>query len=326
MSPKVSIIITAYMRREFVMRALKSVEMQRVPSSIFETILIKDFEDVAVDQYCSDKGVINIRRTGTIGEFLSTAIRNSNGDIIAFLDDDDEWSPDKLLEIIRVFESDDKICYFHNDYVRVGRDGHEMKFRRLVEGRKKDFEFLIFPSRDANVSDLFRANADFNLSSIAVRRTVVSNFINELATIEGSPDGFFFFLSMLYGNRIYVSSRKLTRYRVHGLNDSLSSDTDKKLRTVRRQLSALYVLENIFNNKVVEMTDAYDSLKILKLEYEMLELIFSNGSKLELAKKMLSLLKIPKRCSNPLRIRIFMFSCLYLVIGSRIQKIFKTMK
>ncbi len=326
MSPKVSIIVTAYMRREFVLRALKSVEMQRVPSSIFETILIKDFEDVAIDQYCSDKGVINIRRTGTIGEYLSTAIKISNGDVIAFLEDDDEWSPTKLQEIIRVFESDEKICYFHNGYIPIGRDGQEIRYRRLVEGRKREFEFIIFPNNGISISDLFKANADFNLSSIAIRRKIVSDFIAELSAIPGAPDAFFFFLSLISGDRLYVSSAKVTKYRVHDLNISNATNMVKKVNEIRRELSGLNTLEDILNGKPAGMGEVFESLHMLKLEYEMMELIFSNGSKLELAKKMLSLLKIPKRCSNPLLIRIFMFSCLYLVIGSRIQKVFKTMK
>ena len=290
---------------------------------MFEVILVKNFSDDTIDRYCSESGIITISMSGSIGEFLSCAIERSKGNIIAFLDDDDEWEPQKLDNVIRAFTSDDDIGYFHNDYSYIDYSGKIFRFKRNVEGRRKNFRDFIFSFQNRDISKLFRFNADFNLSCIAVRRDIVSSFNNDLSKIRGSTDSFFFFLSLLSKVSVYVSSKKLTRYRVHTLNLSRSTDVARKEKEIKRQLFALYTLENLFSGNPVSGTESYKALEMLKTEYEMISIIFSSDRRLFLLKKLLLLISFPRSCSNPLRIRIIMFSLLYLTAGSFSQKVYQ---
>src|SRR5215471_7855638 len=97
--PKVSVIIPTHNRAEFLRSAITSVLNQTY----------QDFEIIVVDDASTDKtpevvasfhdGKIKyIRHDANKGDAGSrnTGIRNSSGDFLAFLDDDDEWLPEKL--------------------------------------------------------------------------------------------------------------------------------------------------------------------------------------------------------------------------------------
>ncbi len=97
--PKVSVIIPTYNRAEFLRRAIRSVLNQTY----------QDFEIVVVDDASTDKsrdvvsGISDERIRYICHEVnkgcpaaRNTGVTNSRGEYIAFLDDDDEWLPDKL--------------------------------------------------------------------------------------------------------------------------------------------------------------------------------------------------------------------------------------
>lgn len=97
--PKVSVIIPTYNRANLVKRSIKSVLDQTYQN--FELIVIDDnslddtvnvvnaFKDSRIQYICHkiNRGAPAARNTG---------INKSRGEFIAFLDDDDEWLPEKL--------------------------------------------------------------------------------------------------------------------------------------------------------------------------------------------------------------------------------------
>lgn len=95
----VSIIIPTYNRSKLLKNAINSIINQTYQN--FEIIIIddcstddtlkvvKNFEDKRI-KYLKNK--VSLRATGS----RNRGIENSNGDFIAFLDDDDEWYPQKL--------------------------------------------------------------------------------------------------------------------------------------------------------------------------------------------------------------------------------------
>lgn len=323
MNPLVSVIVTAFERKEFLMDALRSIDRQDVPQEVFEVILVKNFSDKIIDNYCNEKGITTIIMNGTIGEYLSCAIKKSKGNIIAFIDDDDEWVPEKLGIVIKTFSANKDIGYFHNNYFYIDYSGKIVRFKRNVEGRKKYFSDFIFSFANEAPSKLFQLDVDFNSSCIAIRKDIMLPFYDDLSKIKSGPDAFFFFLSLLSNVSVYVSSRKLTKYRVHSMNLSRSTEPARKEKEVNRQLSALLALESIFSVRPISNSISYKTLEMLKTEYEILSLIFSSSSKLFVFNKLLQLMAYPRSCSNPMRIRVIMFSFLYLISGSFSLKVFQ---
>src|SRR3989344_9465085 len=106
--PKVSVVIPTHNRPELLKRAVNSVFSQTYKD--FEIIVVDDglekrgddvmdsFNDSRLKyiQHPEEKGGSAARNTG---------IKNASGEFIAFLDDDDEWLPEKLEIQIAQFES-----------------------------------------------------------------------------------------------------------------------------------------------------------------------------------------------------------------------------
>ncbi len=99
MKPKVSVIIPAYNSEKYIAEAIASVFAQTYPS----------YEVIAVDDGSTDNTLQLLKQYGPRVKALTKlnggpasarnlAIKNSNGDYIAFLDSDDLWVEEKLEE------------------------------------------------------------------------------------------------------------------------------------------------------------------------------------------------------------------------------------
>ena len=110
---KVTAIITSFNRDKWtVLRALKSIETQTFP--VFEIIVVDDNAlvdgrlsalSLSIQEAVGDRAVYIKQPLGNAG---ANAARNlgiayANGDYVAFLDDDDEWLPEKIERQIAVF-------------------------------------------------------------------------------------------------------------------------------------------------------------------------------------------------------------------------------
>jgi glycosyltransferase involved in cell wall biosynthesis len=123
--PKVSVIIPTFNRAAFLKSAIESVLNQTYND--FEIIIVDDnssdttyevvgnFEDERVKyiRHRENKGVSAAR---------NTAIKACNGKYIAFLDDDDEWVPEKLQKQVELQDkSPPNICGVYSDRLIIDR-------------------------------------------------------------------------------------------------------------------------------------------------------------------------------------------------------------
>ncbi|MEM3744722.1 MAG: glycosyltransferase, partial [Candidatus Micrarchaeaceae archaeon] len=114
---KISVIITAYNRKDFLLEALKSAVNQTLDRRKYEIICIKNFRNKTIDNYIKMNGIKSIiERNKTIGEYMLIATKEASGSIIAWLDDDDLFSRDKLQRIYDIFSNHD-VGFYHNDYL-----------------------------------------------------------------------------------------------------------------------------------------------------------------------------------------------------------------
>src|SRR5262245_9487013 len=105
--PEVSVVIPTYNRAGFLKTAITSALAQTLQN--FEIIVVDDasqddtekilrqFQDsrIRLIRHKTNQGVAAARNTGVV---------NSKGKFIAFLDDDDQWFPQKLEKQLRVLE------------------------------------------------------------------------------------------------------------------------------------------------------------------------------------------------------------------------------
>lgn len=132
----VSIIIPVFNRIEPLERALRSLQMQT----------FKDFEVIVVDDHSTDD-IFSVTKKyeshylKTIGKGVSaarnTGIQASTSELIAFLDSDDEWTPDKLELQMKYLTKNESCNIVHTNelWIRNGKPVHQSSKHQKFGGR-----------------------------------------------------------------------------------------------------------------------------------------------------------------------------------------------
>jgi glycosyltransferase involved in cell wall biosynthesis len=161
MIPKVSVIILTYNRAELLKSAITSVLNQTFQD--FEIIIVddasKDNTQEALSHF-NDARLKYIRHEMNEGEGKSrnTGINNANGEFIAFLDDDDEWLPEKLKLQVDMLDNDPTIGAVYTGCI-------------CIDKRSGNVDSLKIPSKRGDIfQELLKENFVI-VSSILLRRT-----------------------------------------------------------------------------------------------------------------------------------------------------------
>ena len=193
--PYISVIITAYNRREFLLNAIKSVLNQTLNKKYYEIIIIKNFEDKNIDDFIDKNKIKHILMEGTMGEFLYKSISEASGEIISFLDDDDLFFENKLDFIYKKFKKDNNIVYYHNLCIFINRNGNTLNINNLKN----------YP--------------DFNMSSISIKKSIIqidtADKINTIQKINTLPDTLMYLYALESNKKIVIGKEKYTYYMAH---------------------------------------------------------------------------------------------------------------
>lgn len=311
---KISVILTAFNRKNFIQDALLSILKQEFDFSSFELIVITnfDFELPTVEKELIIKHIV---MEGTIGEYLFQGITNAKYEIIAFLDDDDLWDSNRLADVSNIFEKYRDVTFYHNSQVFIDRFGTKIERKVSNPLKDKDKRYIDANRSLKTISSLVSAEASFNLSSIVIHRSILQNRYEVLKDITANPDGFFFWNNLLYGSNFYITSRKLTSYRLHSANRSL--DTSIKKRTVELvgQRRTLKVLQSHFNTyrsqKNYRFVNIYLELQIVLWSAQIG--ILKNESRKDYAKILHDILKFWPYWRDFYTWRILIYSLSYFV-------------
>jgi glycosyltransferase involved in cell wall biosynthesis len=214
-----TVIAIAYRRREYLERALGSLFRQTLPKDRYEVILIKDFIDPNIDEFCRVNKVKSILMDGTIGEYIQRGITESTGDVITFLEDDDEFTDNKLETILAIYEKE-KFDFMKNGFTEIDAYDKErpesVQRATLLTKPLKDLFILNEKEiRPKTLHFLISRGQDFNLSCMSISRDVGHQIKDIITSISTCPDGVIFFLSLDVGHRFVFTPLKLTYYRVH---------------------------------------------------------------------------------------------------------------
>ncbi|MDQ7782108.1 MAG: glycosyltransferase [Desulfomonilaceae bacterium] len=129
--PHVSVIIPTYNRAHVLGRAIRSVLTQTYRD--FELIVVDDgsTDDTAGLQALRDGRVTLVRQANRgVSAARNAGIRRSRGALLAFLDSDDEWLPDKLARQVDRAGSNEPYFVCHTDEIWV-RDGKIVPQKRI---------------------------------------------------------------------------------------------------------------------------------------------------------------------------------------------------
>jgi len=216
--PLISVIITAYNRKEFLPHAVSSALRQTLPREFYEVIVVKNFEDEEIDSWLEESGVRSIlSEAPEQGEHLAAALEEAKGEVLSFLDDDDMFS-DRKLEAVRSAFQREEVVFHRNRRVLIDAKG-----RRIGE----EAAHPAFQARGSNpgtLGKLMGLGMHVNSSSMSIRRSALESLaVEKFRKIRLAVDSLYFIASLLQGGVLTYDPHPLTLYRVHGMQSYIAT-------------------------------------------------------------------------------------------------------
>jgi glycosyltransferase involved in cell wall biosynthesis len=252
----VSVIVLAYGRDRFVMDAVNSVLNQTLPRDRYEVIVVTNL--ASVERMVG--GLVDrvVRHSDARGGY-ARGVEASNGELVAFLDDDDMFDSGKLEHVVGVFDKDKSLGFYHHNVVFIDELGREFGtnavpeywrskvfnervYARTLEEKKKLVGYLI--------TEVHRFRRDlldpfywlgFNSSSIVVRRDLVMKYLDALSRVYIAQDNLHFIEALLSDYAVMHEPIALTNYRLHSVGKASFGGADKGMK----QWNDMQVLEEV---------------------------------------------------------------------------------
>lgn len=176
----VSIILPTFNRRELVQQAIQSVLVQTYAN--FELVVIDDCSNDGTKEVLEriseqDSRLVVVYNDTNRGVHIArnTGLSISKGDLICFLDSDDQWKPNKLRAQVQLMTTSSAIaCHCDVEYLDVISGKRKIvKFpRRVTAERLLERNYLIMSAvmfkkdciKDMVFNDVFHEDYDFHLS------------------------------------------------------------------------------------------------------------------------------------------------------------------
>lgn len=233
--PFASVLIDTYNHERFIEHAIVSVLEQDFPASKREILVVDDGSTdrtpEIVKKFEPHVRLLRKKNGGQASAF-NAGIPECQGEIVAFLDGDDWWAPEKLRRASEVFAADSDVGIVGHGIVTVQRDGSEQ-----VETLRDGFRFR---ADNLEGAQLFRRRGAFLGTS---RMTLRANLLRRIGPvpegIEVQADEYLFTLAVVLAEA-QILPEALTYYRMHEANRfQLASHDPQKLR---RKLESLSIL------------------------------------------------------------------------------------
>lgn len=213
--PTVSIVIPLYNHEHYIREALESVFNQTF--SPCEVIVVDDGStdaslSVVAGIAAADPRVIYwSQENQDAPQTINNGIRRARGDIVAVLNSDDIYHPERLATCVRVLSDEPHVSAVFTGLTFIDSDGNPV----ACEG----FEKLIDFYRESNdlALSLFHGNFFVTTSNLVVRRCVFDE-IGYFSRLRYAHDLDFYVRMIRGGKEIRFLETPLLRYRIHGTN------------------------------------------------------------------------------------------------------------
>lgn len=235
-TPAVTVLIDTYNHERFIEEAIVSVLEQDFPPNQTEILVIDDGSTDRTPEIVRkfEPRVRLIRKVnGGQASAFNTGIPEARGDVIAFLDGDDWWSPKKLSRVMEYLGA----------HPEVGVLGHGIYEVDSVLGRTlatapADSREISFASLQE--TEFFRRMmCFFGTSRLVIRKEFANRALPVPGSIVIEADEFLAIMSIAYSRAVLLPDL-LTFYRLHEDNlYQLRSGDPRKLRRLHQSIAAL---------------------------------------------------------------------------------------
>jgi glycosyltransferase involved in cell wall biosynthesis len=269
-SPRVSVVIPAYNVAPFINETLATVFAQTFTD--FEVIIVNDgspdtqeFER-ALEPYLNRIVYLKQENRGASAA-RNTAVRAARGELVAFLDADDLWSPDYLAEQIKFMgEFDCDLTCADAMIFGVSADAGRSYMDSLMDSAPIE----------GRVSFLELVNADRSLitSGVVVRRELVLEVGLFDEALRNAQDFDLWLRLARHGARLAYQRKVLLSYRSRA--NSLSGDA---INSHRRELLVFDKIEQSYEFTPAERLEVSEVIRRRRalLEYELGKLYLAPG-------------------------------------------------
>jgi len=236
--PKVSVIIPTHNRADILREAITSVLSQSF--SDFEIVVVDDASrdnTSEVVRAIDDQRIKYLRHETNRGVALArnTGVLNSTGQYIAFLDDDDEWLPDKLKKQYDLLEGSPVIV----GVVHTGSFAVDVSSRKILR--------QLTPTKRGKIFDeMFIQNSIAPTSTFFLRRECFERVGLFDVKLEFGED-FDMWLRIAKEFQFEYIEEPLVKFSVSNNKSSLSANYELKIRGGEAQLrkyAALFALNS----------------------------------------------------------------------------------
>lgn len=232
-TPTVSVIVSSYNYRDYVVQAVNSALAQSAPP--LQVIVVDDGSSddswqVLQQAYAGDARVTLLHQAngGQMAAWVN-ALAHARGDIVALLDSDDEWRPHYLQRVLQVYRTDPSVDYVYCNMEKFGSDsGLALTQRRHRRSRDLGLSMLMgaFVQRWQGVAT----------SGNTLRRELLQRILSlpaeQAAQWRTRPDDCLFYGSDILGAHKVYLAEPLVRHREHA-NNALLEFRDSPIKTAR---------------------------------------------------------------------------------------------
>ena len=231
----VSIIVPTYNRSKLLIKTIDSIFNQSYDN--FELIVVSDGSNDDTKEKLSqikDKRLnfIQLKKNyGYPAKARNEGIKNSNGSLIAFCDDDDLWEKDKLKRQIKIYN--DGYNFIFTNYNIID---NRKKYLRKVYSEK--IVTFIINKLNKSFSYLFLSftNPIANSSVLISKNLLINSHFEESVSFRAVED-YQLWIKIYIKSKPYYINDNLINYRIHESN--ISSDLKKNL------IKCLLVIKNM---------------------------------------------------------------------------------
>lgn len=166
----VSVVMTCHNEERTIEQAVRSVEAQTDFDAVLEIIAVddgsRDGSRVVLEQLAGEIEKLRFVETPGLGQSAARnrALREAKGELIAILDGDDFWTPEKLERQLPAFARSAEIGLVYGDFVDFSRD--DAADGRVITVRR------FHPESSNHLRDYFVHDGPIMPSTVVIRRSV----------------------------------------------------------------------------------------------------------------------------------------------------------
>lgn len=213
--PTVSVIVPLYNHEGYIAAALDSVFRQSLRPD--EVVVVDDGSTDSsphlVQQYAEANPIVRLQRQSNQGAHhaINTGMSEARGDIVAILNSDDAYAPERLHECVRVLNEHDDVAA-----VATALDFMDDTGRAIRNPWYETARAYYHQVQDLGIA-LANGNFIMTTSNLVLRRSAVVE-LGGFKALRYAHDLDFLLRLLVAGKNIHLIDRPLLRYRLHAHN------------------------------------------------------------------------------------------------------------